>query len=185
VGDAGSSEHAGPTPDRFTLDYGDGLVAVEVDDWGSDGDAWSLIDGDKVTVYGLIDDGLFETRSIEASSVYVDALNTYLYASSDDEEGDWIQWVAADPVVVSHTHVRGKVTDIDPLQRELTVQVGDGEMRVDTKTLGYSPLDDKGFQQVDEGDQVSVGGVIDVGFFEGRGLDATSLATLYDASRTP
>ncbi|HSO22154.1 MAG TPA: hypothetical protein VLT81_04555, partial [Chondromyces sp.] len=68
------------TADAFTLDYGKGMITVEMDDGDRDADGYKLIEGDKVTVNGVIDDGLFETRTIEASSVYVEKLDTYFYA---------------------------------------------------------------------------------------------------------
>lgn len=40
------------TPDRFTLDYGKGVITVEMDDWDTDADAYKLVAGDKVNVYG-------------------------------------------------------------------------------------------------------------------------------------
>ena len=50
---------AAPTADSFMLDYGDGVITVEMDDWDTYGDAYGLLDGDKVTVYGKIDDDLY------------------------------------------------------------------------------------------------------------------------------
>jgi hypothetical protein len=57
-----------------------------MDDWDWYAEGKNLIDGDKVTVYGRIDDDFFETTSIEASSVYVESLGSYFYASAADEE---------------------------------------------------------------------------------------------------
>jgi len=76
-----------PQAASFTLDYGEGTVLVEMDDWDWYGEAGGILDGDKVTVYGEIDDDFYELTSIEASSVYVESLGTYFYANSDDEEG--------------------------------------------------------------------------------------------------
>jgi uncharacterized protein YdeI (BOF family) len=70
-------------PDSFTLDYGKGVITVEMDDGDRDADAYKLLKGDKATVNGKIDDDLFETRSIEAGSVYVESLDTYFYASPE------------------------------------------------------------------------------------------------------
>ena len=76
------------SPDRFILNYGEGLITVEMDDGDRDADAYKLISGDEVTVSGRIDDDFFERRSIEASSVYVEDIGTTFFASSLDEE-DW------------------------------------------------------------------------------------------------
>ena len=37
-----------PTADRFALDYGSGMITVEVDDWDAYGEAHGLLDGDQV-----------------------------------------------------------------------------------------------------------------------------------------
>ena len=55
-----SGEVGAVDPDHFTLDYGDGLVVVEMDDGDRDADAYKLLQGDKVTVAGRIDDDFFE-----------------------------------------------------------------------------------------------------------------------------
>ncbi|MFO7726270.1 MAG: NirD/YgiW/YdeI family stress tolerance protein, partial [Oceanipulchritudo sp.] len=67
--------------DSFVLDYGEGLVTVEMDDWDWYNDAYGIIEEDDVTVYGYVDDDLYETTTIEVSSVWVEDLNTYFYAS--------------------------------------------------------------------------------------------------------
>lgn len=46
--------------------YGNGSITVEMDDGDRDADAYSLDEGDNVTVYGMIDDDLFESATIEA-----------------------------------------------------------------------------------------------------------------------
>ena len=43
-----------------------------------------------MTVYGRVDDDLYETTTIEASSIYDQDLGTYFYASAADEESDII-----------------------------------------------------------------------------------------------
>ena len=54
-----------PTADDFVLDYGSGTILVEMDDWDSYGDAYGLMDGDRVTVFGRIDDDFFEVAKVE------------------------------------------------------------------------------------------------------------------------
>ncbi|MGM0425831.1 MAG: hypothetical protein ACQEQ7_01185 [Thermodesulfobacteriota bacterium] len=97
--------------DSFTLDYGEGTVLVEMDDWDWYDEEGTVLEGDKVTVYGKIDDDLYEATSIEASSVYVENLGTYFYASSADEEydDDYDYWVAGEPIVLGQTTVRSAV----------------------------------------------------------------------------
>lgn len=174
-----------PQAASFTLDYGEGTVLVEMDDWDWYGDAAGILDGDKVTVYGEIDDDFYELTSIEASSVYVESLGTYFYANSTDEEGayegykgDYDYWVSYAPIVVGQTTVRGTVTSVTG--REFTINTGLRQLTVDTIAMPYNPLDDKGYQQIDVGDYVSVSGSMDYDFWEKRQLMADSVITLWD-----
>lgn len=164
------------TTDAFTLDYGEGVVTVEMDDWNADADAYKVVEGDTVTVYGVIDDDFFETATIEASSVYVEGLDTYFYASAADEEDTFV--TVTTPVVVSTTVVQGTVTDVDVDEQEFTISTGTQAFVVETSEMGYNPLDDEGFQQIEEGDRVSVSGTMDTDFFEGRELVADTIVTL-------
>jgi len=97
-------------PNQFTLDYGQGIITVEMDDGDRDADAYKLLKGDKVTVNGRIDADLFQMTTIEASSVYVESLGTYFYASARDEE-DFVTIVS--PVEVARTVLQGTVTGVD------------------------------------------------------------------------
>jgi uncharacterized protein YdeI (BOF family) len=72
--------------DSFVLDYRKGKVTVEMDDDDRDAEAYVLLRGDRVTVFGFVDADIFQERTIEASSVYVDEIGTWFYASGVDEE---------------------------------------------------------------------------------------------------
>lgn len=174
-----------PRAETFLLEYDDGMITVEMDDWDSFGEASKLIEGDKVTVYGRIDDDLFELSTIEAGAVYVENLNTHFYDSNAvDEKGALAMtsyWVVDAPVVVSAATLRGTVTGVDSKAAEFTVNTGTKEIRVETEELEYDPLDDKGFQRIDRGDYVSVVGNFNQEFIEGRVFEAASVLTLDDA----
>ena len=177
---------ASPQPDSFSLDYGDGVIIVEMDDWDTYGDAYPLMEGDRVTVYGKVDDDLFELSSIEASSVYVEGLGTYFYASSADEEDPVYAeyfWTAPTPLVLNRATLRGTVERVDREEREFTVDTGLQQVTVETGALEYNPLDDFGFQKLERGDKVSVSGEFDVDFLQGRVFEADSVITLSDANR--
>ncbi len=167
------------TADSFIMDYGDGLITVEMDDWDTFGDAWPLADGDQVTVYGDVDKGLFETTTIEAGSVYVQDLNTFFYASAADEE-DFGEWVVDVDSVVGDLIYIGTVETVIPDANTFTIDTGATELTVDTSALLYNPLDDEGFQQIDVGDRVSVEAEIDADFFGDQDLLAESIVTLSD-----
>jgi uncharacterized protein YdeI (BOF family) len=176
-----------PTAESFTLDYGDGVILVEMDDWDAYGEAYALMDGDRVTVYGDVDADLFERVSIEADSVYVENLNTYFYASSTDEEGTEnipYFWSDTTPLAPSRVTIRGKVSSVDTEEREFTLNMGDQMITVETSFLGYNPLDELGYQKIAKGDRVSVSGRFDINFLEGREFEAQSVTTLMDASES-
>jgi uncharacterized protein YdeI (BOF family) len=169
------------TEDAFALDYGEGVMTVEMDDGDRDADGYKLISGDKVTVSGRIDDDLFEARTIEASSVYVENIGTTFYASAVDEEDLSDVIVAVEtPVVISATTVQGKVTEVG--SEEFTVDTGLRKVRVEVDEMSYNPLDDEGYQKIEKGDRVSVTGQIDDDLFDGRVLVADSVVPLSDAS---
>ena len=165
---------------RFTLDYGNGQVIVEMDDWDWFDEASLLTPGEKVTVYGRIDDNLYEHRTIEASSVYVFDRSTYYYASPDDEESYYSFYVYPHLAVLpdgSWISISGTVESVDG--REFVLDTGLRTVRVDTRTMGYNPLDDLGLPQIDPGDRVSVSGILDANFFEKHEILAKSILSLH------
>lgn len=166
------------SPNTFTLNYGDGLITVEMDDGDRDADAYKLVKGDRVTVYGKVDDDLFETRTIEASSVYVENLNTYFFASAVDEEDMFI--TATTPVVVSQLELQGHVTSVGLDQ--FSVDTGTREITVEIDELPYNPLDDEGYLKITEGDWVRVTGEMEPDFMQGRILMADSVITVHTGS---
>ncbi len=166
------------SPDSFVLDYGQNTVTVEMDDWSwYDQEGVGLIEGDKVTVYGEVDDDLAEMSKIEASSVYVESLGTYFYADSADEES--LRLSVATPIVAGFTEIVGTVTSTS--DHEFTVDTDLQQVTIDTTSLLYNPLDDVGYQQIDEGDLVSVTGDMETDLLESMELMADSLVILNNA----
>jgi uncharacterized protein YdeI (BOF family) len=173
--------------DEFRLDYGDGTILVEMDDWDRNDEARPLKRGDLVTVYGRIDDDFFERTTVEAGAVYVEGLKSYFYASSADEEGATFIpriWVTPNPMPSTEMTVRGEVEAVDPEAQSFTVSVGAQTVTVETDELGYDPTDDIGFQKIETGDWVSVSGDVNHRTFQGRVIDARSVTTLVDESET-
>ena len=162
-------------PNSFTLDYGKGTILVEMDDWSwVDEEGALLFDGDKVRVYGEIDDDFAEVSKIEAGSVYVENLGTYFYANSDDEETT--SFTDTSPIDVGETTVVGTVTNVD--SGEFTIDKGIQSVTVDTTELFYDPLDNIGYQQVDVGDLVSVDGYMEDDLLESMELMAEGVTVL-------
>lgn len=170
-----SGEVASATPSAFVLDYGEGLVTVEMDDWDWYADGYGILPEDEVTVYGYVNDDFYETTSIEASSVYVEDLNTYFYASGADEES-----VAAYTTAIYDLdfEITGTVTEVDG--REFKVDTGNRTITVDTWQLGFNPLDEQGFLKIDVGDRVTVFGDLDRDIFDRRELSAESVIKLQE-----
>ncbi|MBN2418387.1 MAG: NirD/YgiW/YdeI family stress tolerance protein [Deltaproteobacteria bacterium] len=167
--------------DTFLLDYGTGLITVEMDGLKWYKKDFKVIEGDRVTVRGKIDDDLFETTTIEADSVYDPKLGQFFYASPRDEEvvknlGHWRYYV--DPEVKSdEIVVQGTVTGIDG--REFTIDAGKREVKINTLTMPYNPMDDKGFQVINKNDLVRVrGNLMDYDFMKSRILYADSIVKI-------
>ena len=159
---------------RFKLDYGEGTIIVETDgrDWNA-GDG-RLEAGDRVTVFGMVDKDLYETTTLEARSVYVERLGAMFQASPLDEEDNFynLNNLSDDFDTVLQGTVSGVgVTSftLDRENRRITVEVDD---------MAYNPLDEEGYQRVEEGDVVSVTGSMSKKFFEGRVLEAESVVTV-------
>lgn len=164
--------------DSFRVDYGDGVITVEMDDWDFYDEGDTLLAGDHVTVYGRIDDDLYETRTVEADSVFVEGLDTFFYANDADEEsnGYLSSQAYAAPIVESTITVIGEVVAVSG--REITVDTGDDLLSVDTVDMPYNPLDDVGFQKIEVGERVSAAGYLKDSFFDELELHATSIVTL-------
>ncbi len=164
--------------ESFRLEVGKRTVTVEMDDWDWYNEAAPIELGSRVTVYGQIDDGLFEKRTIEAGSVYVFGENTFYYASDADEE-DW--GVAFPHLAVpegSWIQLTGSVRSVQG--REFVLDTGIATtIQVDTSSMSYDPLDDQGLQRITKGDRVSVSGLLDdADFFETTEIQAKSIVTI-------
>lgn len=163
--------------DSFVLDYGKGLVTVEMDDWDWYNENSAMLPGDQVTVYGEVDDDTFETAKVEASSVYVDSLGTFFYASAADEESA-IDYDLAPTLDLGDLVLTGTVTSVNG--SEFTIDSGAQKMTVDTALMPYNPMDKEGYQKISKGDLVTVTGNIDDDIFESRELMADTVVTLED-----
>ncbi len=172
-----SGEVESISKDAFILDYGDGIVSVEMDDGDRDADGYKLASGDKVTVSGMVDDDFYETTSIEASSVYVENIGTYFFASAADEEGGFVD--IGTPVSVSFSVLKGTVSEVN--EESFVLNTGPRRVQVEVDEMPYNPLDDEGYQKVEVGDLVSVNGSVDNDLFEGRVFEAESVVTLVNS----
>ena len=164
------------SPDGFSIDYGEGSIAVEMDGF-VDASTAQFRDGDWVTVSGRIDDAIWERRSIEASSVYSSRLQERFWASATDEEGDITEFTLIDvPDEGDWLGVTGEVVSVDQAEQEMIVDVGTRTTQIDITGLGGPVL-------ADRGDRVSVYGTLDTAdFWDAREIDATSVVILQQGS---
>lgn len=163
--------------DMFSLDYGEGLVTVEVDDWDWYPEGRLLLQDDQVVVYGFVDQDRFERRSIEASSIYVKNLGTQFYVSgADEEDTPFLDWTLDSPEVQLVGNVTGVAGDGFLLKTELGV--------IDVLTAGmlYDPLDDEGYQRIEAGDRVRVNGHLEENFFSDLDLVARTIVELKESN---
>ncbi len=163
--------------DRFTLDYGDGFVIVEMDDGDRDADAYKLIKGDKVTVNGRVDDDFFELTTIEAGSVYVEKSRHDLFCQQSRRGVPWRTGRAnlLPPIAIPHIIVSGTVSEVNA--HEFVLDTDKRMVRVDVSHMAFDPLDEEGYLKIDEGDRVKVFGEI-ISLFEGRELEAETIIEL-------
>jgi len=170
--------------DDFVLDHGDGLIIIEMDDWMGAEDIGNVGLGNRVEVTGEVDHDFMERRKIEAASVYSEANNTHSYASPVDEEAG----VGVNRTVTftsyslpeSSIPVAGEIVGIEG--RELTVDVGECEITVETASMPYNPVDDTGFPQFGTGDMIQAAGTLNESFFSGDGLEAERVTLMSDRS---
>lgn len=160
--------------DEFDLHYGyddntNRMITVELDKFGWTGNETRYLSaGENVTVYGFIDDDLFEGREVEAYQILLnDSFVTYSYDTSDLSLP---RSSYSSPEDGSYVTASGIVTDVDG--EEFTVSDGTNTIRVEANDLGYDPFDNDGFQKIENGDRVYVYGELDKDFFESNEIDA-------------
>lgn len=102
-------------------------------------------------------------------------INTCFYACALDEEDNYLNPAPLDEGL--DTVMTGTVTGVGP--DEFMLDTGLQKIEVEVDEMACDPLDDKGYQQIDIGDRVSVTGDIDYDFFEGRVFEAASIETLW------
>ncbi len=164
----------------FVLDYGKNTVVVELNDWQWYSDNYDRVEDFRITVYGKVDDDLYETMTIDAQSVYVEGAETYFYAGDADQtEADFYDWAAPRDIEVGQVTITGTVTGLDG--RKFSIARGKRKVTVDTMGMESNPMDDLGFQKIEQGDVVKVIGELEAGSFEKREIAADKVITLENA----
>lgn len=165
--------------DFFTLDYGAGRVRVDLEDgldWFPPGTPGLTI-GEPVTVNGLIDDDMFQSREIEATSIYRQSMQTFLY--SDASNARFFPPMEPRPADTSWVNLSGTVKGVTG--RDFILDTGVREIRVATDAMTYDPMT---ASRIRPGTRVSVSGVVNGDdIFDRQEIDATAIVVLAQPSR--
>lgn len=167
-------------PDRFELDYGQGSITVEMDDGDRDADSYDMLEGDNVSVSGYIDTDFYDETTLDASSVYVEDIDTYFFAADVDEQDRSYTLDYETPMDFASTNLQGVVSEVGT--DDFTINTGDLSITIEMDAMSHDPLDDEGYQQIEEGDIVSVRGHVDIDLFENHTFEADSVTTLIESS---
>ncbi len=165
IGISGSVESTGAGD--FVLNYGDGTITVELADDTTK--AHKFIENERVMVFGIVDEKLFRSTTIQARAVFVESLSTYVHVA--DGAGERLKSIT--PTIVSGTVVQGRVTGITA--KNLTLDQGDRMITVDLTRMEHNPLEATGRDRIAQGDLVTALGDIDQTFWKGHVLRASSI----------
>jgi uncharacterized protein YdeI (BOF family) len=172
------------SPKQFTLDYGKGKGQIVIETDPSKFNAEKALKvGDKVIATGRMDKDFFETKELEASSIYVPRLRHFFYANPADEEDGYVfpivtfAWDRAGNDRNWFT-LTGTITSID--DNEMKVDTGFHTIQVDT---GHVFADRAGVDPLERiahvGERVAVSGWLDdAEVFDAPEIQATSLVVL-------
>lgn len=154
------------SPGSFVLNYGNGTIKVELEPTSTK--QHEFIKDEHVRVYGVVDAGLFRSKTIKAHAVYVESLKSYACTT----EGAEAVCASFAPVIYSGVLVHGRVTAVSPG----TVHVDDGDKVIDIDTSDLAVVNGvrTTAPTVNTGDRVTVIGHMDEGFFS-RQLKADSI----------
>ena len=112
----------------FTLDYGKGSITVELDDYDSYEEGYNIVKGDQVIVTGKVDADPGQKRTIEASEVYIPAVNLRIEACAIDEEDLEVKAYTQRLSNGTEVELRGVIKNIE--SGVCTIQSSKGEIEV-------------------------------------------------------
>lgn len=162
----------------ITLDYGHGAIAVDINDSNGEAEAYGLLPGDKVTVFGLIDKDSFAGTTIQAASIYVDKTGKNIYATVTDQDDLYRYGGISSPTDPSEIILRGYVSRLDG--HEFTLNSGPRAIKIETGHMSHDPLAEKGHPEIKVGDIVRIRGHLDRNFFKGLKFAAESIDVVRD-----
>lgn len=156
----------------FKLDYGEGAIIIEIDDYDRELEGFNIKNDDKVIVTGRIDADKDQKRSIEAASVYVSNIKKSFFASADDEEEviTKLRQASANGTGLALT---GAI--VFTAEKLMTIDNGVQIFDVSTELLPEDAFDKEGELQLKVGDKVTAYGTITDGFVDARKFVATKV----------
>lgn len=155
--------------DSFMLDYGNGSIQVELDDWDWYPETTTALIGERVSVAGMVDRDFFENTEIEADSVYLESLNSYYWVSPTASYYYYYPYTAT--TLDKTATLEGLVTNVS--DDEFTMATDAGDITVEVEAWG-----DAGLGDIQVGDRVRANGQMDYDLFEGREFEADTFMTL-------
>lgn len=172
-----SGKVSGIEQNSFMLDYGAGRVRVDLEDgleWFPPGTPGLTI-GEPVTVNGVIDDDMFDTREIEATSIYRQSQQTFLYSDASNQR--FLPAPETRPVDTSWVNLSGTVTGVSG--RAFVLDTGVREFRINTDTVTQNPV-----ARLRPGTRVSVSGQVNGDdIFDHPEIAATQVVVLAQPTR--
>ena len=112
----------------FLLDYGQGSITVELDDYDSYEEGFNIIDGDQVIVTGKVDADSGQKRTIEARRVFIPAIDLEIFASATDEEDTASKSFTQSLTDGTEVDLRGIIKNIN--RKVITIQSSKGRVEV-------------------------------------------------------
>ena len=161
----------------FVLDYGQGEIRVEIDDYDWFEEAYNVLVNDRVKVKGKVDADPNEERSIEAETVRLKDYGVTLQANADDEEDLTEDFVPPLPVQTASSEIRGTVESFQ--NGLMVVKTSSDTFRVDLKNSSLASMKGEAISyDVRLGDFVSVVGKEDKKLLAADEFDASTVYIL-------
>jgi len=173
-------EVAAISGDRLRLGEGPDAILVDLEgiDYFDERRTWRGLRGERVMVYGRFAEG---NRTIDASTVFLDELSSYVHAGPEAEAA-FDRW--SSPAAEEGTAgIRSRVVAIDG--GVLRLAYPEGTFTVDTTDLPFDPLDDDGAVRISVGDRVEVWGSLEGDLFDEPTLVAADLTLIAAGARHP
>jgi len=165
IGIPGTVEKVGAG--NFVLNYGDGTITVELADDTTR--FHQFMENERVMVFGIVDERLFRSTTIQARAVFAESLSTFVRVVDGTTE----RLESITPTLVSGTVVQGRVTGVTA--KHLSLDQGDRMITVDLTRLQTVNDGTTGLARYKKGDRITVIGDMDRSFWKGHVIRASSI----------